>query len=314
MSHLKKDLADAGTVAFPTSSHVDEQLEPDSSLTAKSSIVGYVDGYVKHGHQRHGLGNVLFMINAALVCASKVALINSSNVLRGTSNAFGRHRSEQPYTSTLLRRFRLVQRRPGSAVGTLRGGQGRTAPLPSCPNTSFVTRTFAQSPPFVAHVPRLLRLLSWPTDLWTRPRVASRYVDLRDGTCVGVRAGRDFSHRPIRAAQYRRALDQLSAYGESIQPLFVLGDVPNAWAPFESEVGFGPATQIDEDDVTQLALGRHCRNFVLSQSSFHVWMAYAAIRPRHVLLFNGTDPINAGIAAPAWVQTPWVVLSSSLVG
>ena len=30
--------------------------------------LGYVDGYVKHGRQRHGLGNVLFMINAALAC------------------------------------------------------------------------------------------------------------------------------------------------------------------------------------------------------------------------------------------------------
>ena len=67
------------------------------------------------------------------------------------------------------------------------------------------------------------------------------------------------------------------------------------------------ATQIDEDDVTQLAVARHCRNFVVSQSTFHVWMAYAAIRPRHVLAFNHTDPSNVGILSPPWMA-PWVVL------
>ena len=123
-----------------------------------------------------------------------------------------------------------------------------------------------------------------------------------------MRAGRDFAHRPIRAAQYRRALDVLISYGESVQPLYVLGDVPSAWAPFEKAVGHGPAIQIDEDDVTQLAVARHCRNFVLSQSSFHIWMAYAAIRPRHVVIFNGSDPMNTGVDAPPWMPVPWIVL------
>ena len=68
------------------------------------------------------------------------------------------------------------------------------------------------------------------------------------------------------------------------------------------------ATQIDEDDVTQLAIARHCRNLVLSQSSFHVWWAYAAIRPKTIIVFNGTDPVNAGVHSPPWMRRPWVVL------
>ena len=62
------------------------------TTTIPGPLEGYVDGYVKHGHQRHGLGNVLFMINAALACGAEAILVNTSNVLRGTANAFGRRR------------------------------------------------------------------------------------------------------------------------------------------------------------------------------------------------------------------------------
>ena len=141
----------------------------------------------------------------------------------------------------------------------------------------------------------------------TRARAAALLAGGSRGTCVGVRAGRDFAHRPISATQYAIALSHLRSLGERIQPLFVLGDVEEAWSAFEPTVG-EPATQIDEDDVTQLALSRHCRNFVVSQSSFHVWMAYAAVKPRHVLIFNGTDPINTGLYSPRWMARPWVIL------
>ena len=67
------------------------------------------------------------------------------------------------------------------------------------------------------------------------------------------------------------------------------------------------ACAVDEDDVTQLSVARHCRNFIVSQSSFHVWMAYVAVRPRHVICFNRTDPTNTGVASPPWMA-PWIVL------
>ena len=284
-----------------------------SSYATTSSYIGYIDGYVKHAHQRHGLGNVLFMINAALACGGEAVLVNTSNVLLGTSRAFGRRRTTRPYTSTLLRRFRLVQRRPRAVSASLRGGHGAFASAPVCPNSSFIVRTFAQSPHFAASVPTLLRRLAWPSpsQLELPPSRAAKYAALlaggSRGTCVGVRAGRDFAHRPISAAQYAIALSHLRSLGERIQPLFVLGDVEDAWSAFEPTVG-EPATQIDEDDVTQLALSRHCRNFVVSQSSFHVWMAYAAVKPRHVLIFNGTDPINTGLYSPRWMARPWLIL------
>ena len=278
-------------------------LPPAPYSAHGSQLLGIVDGFVRHRHQRHGLGNVLFMINAALACDAEPVLVNTSNVIFGTSNAFGRRRATQPYTRTLLRNFLLVQQRPVHVLGALRGGHGAEAPLPACPNASFVVRTFAQSRAFAARVPKLLARLSWPP---LRPAQRARYGHVEAGTCVGVRAGRDFSHRPISAAQYRQAFARLRALGEEVQPLLVLGDVPHAWHPFEAAVG-ERATQVDEDDVTQLAIARHCRNFVVSQSSFHVWMAYAALRPRFVLAFDGTDPSNVGTISPPWMA-PWIVL------
>lgn len=152
-------------------------VQAPSAFDHASTYVGYVDGYVKHGRQRHGFGNVLFMINAALACGARVVLVNTTNVLvrpararsrrtharalecgacqastvrlphstpsarvaqLGTSNAFGRKRTALPYTSTLLRGFPMVQRRPRDVQLHLRGGSGADSPLAACPNGSFV--------------------------------------------------------------------------------------------------------------------------------------------------------------------------------
>ncbi len=273
-------------------------------LPAANRIIGYVDGFMTNVHRRHGLGNLLFFINAAIFCSNETVLINTSNVLQGTANRFGKHRLSKPYTDSLLKNFRVVFRRPPAVKATLRAPSERRRKLPpKCPATSFVVRTFGQTPDFVARVPALLALLTWPTidqEKW------DRYKGVSHGTCVGVRAGRDFVHRPITATLYRRAFERLRQRGESIQPLFVLGDVTAAWRQFQDETD-EVATQIDEDDVMQLAIARHCRNFVLSQSTFHVWMAYAAIMPRNIVAFNHTDPIKAGLHSPPWMA-PWVVL------
>jgi hypothetical protein len=262
----------------------------------RRTYIGYVDGYVKHRHQRHGLGNVLFMINAALACGAEAFLVNTTNVLFGTANAFGRRMQSRPYTETLLRRFRVVQSGPKLA------GVPALREYGACPNAStFRVRTFGQTREHASRVPALLERLWWPAV----PR--RKYKGIALGTCVGVRAGRDFSHRPIFAQQYSKAFEHLRSVGEAVQPLFVLADVPNAWKRFAAVTGEWNATQIDEDDVTQLAVARHCRNFILSQSSYHVWMAYAAVRPQTVILFNGTDPINTRVASPPWME-PWVVL------
>ena len=136
----------------------------------------------------------------------------------------------------------------------------------------------------------------------------TRYRGIRTGTCVGVRRGYDFRKvRPITAMDYAEAFAKLRSLGERVQPLFVLGDVPDAWQPFANATGEN-ATQIDEDDVVQLAIARHCRNFVVSHSTFHVWMAYVAIQPRYVVAFNWTGTIGfGGLDSPPWME-PWIIL------
>ena len=129
--------------------------------------------------------------------------------------------------------------------------------------------------------------------------------------------GRFISH-PVRASTIKIVLAPRRLAGVQLDVTHGMSRV--ALGPDASQLGDlrprtgcprgagGPAIQIDEDDVTQLAVARHCRNFVLSQSSFHIWMAYAAIRPRHVVIFNGSDPMNTGVDAPPWMPVPWIVL------
>ena len=69
---------------------------------------------------------------------------------------------------------------------------------------------------------------------------------------------------------------------------------------------FPTPTVVATSDVEQLAVARHCRNFVVSVSTFHLWMAYMAIRPRHIIAMNDTAQ-GLGVHRPPW-QRDWIML------
>ena len=287
--------------------------------------LGYVDGLVRDTvlsprDQWHGLGNILWMIAAAMRCPrSEPVLVRTKQVLIGTPIGTwwseNRPATAETYTMTLLRNFLSVRAPPRGVrfaphirrerYGCPAKGMnfafdciGRQESSCNSSDTSFVTRTYAQSSGFLEGVPRTLARLAWPD-------VSHLYQDIERGTCVCLRAAWDFKAWAVGPERYRAALDYLRSVGESVQPLFLVADHPEVWTKWQIE----NATWIQGRDVVQLAVARRCRNFVLSQSSFHLWLAYAAVLPRHVLVFNNTNPTKYGLhLTEAWMSAPWTVI------
>ena len=192
------------------------------------------------------------------------------------------------------------------------------APPPSsiagqCPNSSFLFRAYGQTWQATEGVPLLLPMLHWPD---VSQRLREQYAGIGRGTCVGIRAGGDFKGRFISPARYRSALERLRELGEDVSTVFVVSDVPRAWQNMRLE-NLSTPVLVDGEDIEQLAIARHCRNFVLSRSTYHLWMVYAAIEPAHVLYFNHTlpgveedvsrDPHRLGLTNPSWMK-PWLAL------
>lgn len=274
--------------------------------------VAFVDAQVSDRHRCYcGLGNLLFMIVAGLSCDAEVVLVRTKLVLQGTpAGLYARRRQGEflLYTTSLLRNFLTIgplHLPPDLPRERFRNGVGKAGGPADCTrsNRSFMVRTYAQSPGFVEAVPRLLSRLWWPP-----LHVADegrRYNGITNGTCVCLRIAEDFRHRPVSRDRYAAALEFLKQQGEAAGPLFLVGDYTTPWA---DEWGMPNATTIEANDVAQLAVARHCRNFVLSQSTFHVWLAYVAVRPRHVLVFNDTDVTHTGMHLASWFPRPWAVL------
>ena len=62
---------------------------------------------------------------------------------------------------------------------------------------------------------------------------------------------------------------------------------------------------IDEDDITQINTGLLCNNFILSESTYHYWIALLKnsfdINTK-VVCFNNTDITNKNLSLDNWIK------------
>ena len=63
---------------------------------------------------------------------------------------------------------------------------------------------------------------------------------------------------------------------------------------------------IDEYDIVQFNIGLQCDSFILSESTFHWWIAYLkwikSNRQSKVLVYNDTDFTNRPLTPPGWIK------------
>jgi len=120
---------------------------------------------------------------------------------------------------------------------------------------------------------------------------------------IGVRIGDDFNHmNKLTRNSYINALETLKHIGVNIENLFIIADVDNAWEIFDLQ-NIYPATQVVEDDITQLYLGRMCSHFILSESTFHLWIAYLCNTVnKKVIVFKDTDITNRKLFLDDWIH------------
>ena len=181
---------------------------------------------------------------------------------------------------------------------------------------------------FLPILPDLPAYLNLDAGLYTRTLLRTRYGlnpgRQRHAIMLGVRRGADFAHMTkVGVAAYERGLRAVfeTRTGHATPWTLVVladtdvGDMRLAERASIIAAEYGPHTvrtvTIAEDDITQLHAGLACDHFILSESTFHYWIAVlrGVVPPRRpsvqVVVFEGTDLTDRPLALDGWTRLPY---------
>lgn len=263
-----------------------------------------------------GLGNCLFQIAAAIYYAEKynyqiVLNPNSRLLLYGTSNSYGKRQCKKvngkdiTYDQTIFKNFKWDSHKDGHIIYNVNFEDKKLQD----PKRNIFIQGYCQNKNLflecIDQIPKYLNL----NDESVIDYLKNKYPDLEDGVCIGLRIGRDFAHmKRLKTISYKRALDTLKNMGIDIGKLFIISDVPNAWKDKFNLQEEYPAIDIREDDISQFYVGMICKHYILSESTFHLWIAYMGTRGhpnKKVVCFKNSDITNRKLELDDWIQIHW---------
>ena len=248
-----------------------------------------------------GLGNILFQVASAIYYCENfgytLCLEPNTVIAFGTSNNYGRTKSlqngSQPisYTQTIFSKLLLAHM--GISHQIVNNHSETTRIVPDGSNIEIAG--FCQNPALImdmlTHLPKYLEL----TDTNIKEYIMAKYGDLTGAICIGVRVGNDFKHMgKITKDSYRKAIKHLHSIGNQ-GPCYIIGDV--------SDYDLEKCIDVKESDIVQLYFGMACSHYILSESTFHLWIAYLGTleKEKTVICFNDTDITNRRLNKPGWI-------------
>lgn len=140
--------------------------------------------------------------------------------------------------------------------------------------------------------------------------INSKYKNVKDSVVVGVRAGSDWGSKKLTKESYVNALRTLKDLKINTDNLLIMSDVENVWEDkFDLQEEY-PAIDVVEDCITQFYLGLMCKHYILSESTFHLWVAYLGTignSDKKVIVFDDTDITNRPLSLDEdnWIKTSY---------
>jgi hypothetical protein len=262
------------------------------------------------GHPTCGLGNTLFQIATAVYYCEKygykLELLETDEILYGTSNLFGKVKSLiidnnfKPYTKTIFSKISLIKQLPkldnylqivnNSIDDVIIPDGSPILVFGFCHNIklSFDNLTKIYN-----------NYLSFD-DQYIKDYIRNKYGDISNGICLGVRIGSDFQHmKKIQKSSYLAALEHYKNIGVNTDNVYIISDTPNYTID-----GYN-CIDVDESDIVQFYIGLMCKNYILSESTFHLWIAYMGTcndESKKVICFNDTDITNISFNLNSWIK------------
>lgn len=262
-----------------------------------------------------GLGNSLFQIATAIYYKEEyggvIILQSDSEALKfGTSNLFRKHQSmiknekDISYLETILKNFDTEEKNNWFHHNNLRIKYGNKKIIPKgnllingyCQNIDLFKK-------YINKIPNYLHL----KDKTIIDYLKNKYKNIENGLMICLRLGKDFGYiRPYYRKYYNDALKKMKEIGVNINNIFIISDIKNKWKGIIGRRNIGkypPAIEIDECDIYQIYAGLMCKNYILCESTFHLWIAYLnSEKTNNVIVPNPSDLTRRNLCLDNWIK------------
>lgn len=270
-----------------------------------------------YGIPNCGLGNILFQVATAIYYAEKykyiIVLKKSYSICYGTSNMFGREKmiknemnNYKTYDETIFKNFLFSNGHNENNIivynyfsdDKIIPESGKEIIIDGFCQNIYLFYEYLNKIPKYLHLnnPEIIKYIQ------------NKYppIENTNSVCIGVRFGKDFEHRKniITVESYKKALAFYKSLGIEIKNIFIISDVKNTTELLNLGENYN-CIEIDENDIVQIYCGIQCDNFILSESTFHLWIAYLAVaknKEKKVICFNNTDITNRNLYFPDWYK------------
>jgi hypothetical protein len=260
-----------------------------------------------------GLGNRLFQICAAIhYCETygySIVIRKTMSTLFGTSNDFGKtqcYKDESGvfagYDKTIFKKLTYTEDMSPIGAQDVYNFRSNNKIIPS--GNDLIISGYNQCLDlFIDHLqafPKYLHLDDAPIKAY----IAQKYGDVSKGICVGIRIGADFAHMTkLKSSSYLKALHYLQNYLKVDGKVYIISDTPDI---HKHGFDLGTTIEVNEPDIVQLYFGLMCQHYILSESTFHLWIAYLGTIDKslnkQVICFNDTDITNISFDLPGWIK------------
>jgi hypothetical protein len=273
----------------------------------------YIRG-VGYGFTLTGLGNTLFQIAVAIYYAEKynmkIIIERNHITLFGTCNMFDRNKiyydkqgNYNGYDYTILKNFTFTDNLDLSNTIDVENFFSNNKIIPE--NTHINILGFNQNldlfKEYFHKIPDYLYL----KDPSIIEYIHNKYGDVSGSICLGIRLGKDFENVKMpNAESYKKAIDYYKDKNINVDKIYVISDVPNIEECNFPLKKYYDYVEIVENDIVQIYFGLMCQNYVLSQSTFHLWIAYIASiqdKSKQTICFNNTDITNRNLHLDDWI-------------
>jgi len=257
-----------------------------------------------------GLGNSLFVLCAAIYYCElygyTLELVKTDALLFGTSNMFNKSKCYKigdtlvPYNKTIFGKLTFIDKLTDQCIEI---HNDYTSKITDPQNKNILITGYNQNldlfRSIMSKIPKYINI----DDAVIKTYIFEKYGDIQNATMLGIRIGNDFKHmKKITPRSYFKALKYLENNGNITDQIYVIGDMPTS--EYFKENNF---KEVVECDIIQFYFGTMCKNYVLSESTFHLWMAYLGTDfgekvNKTVICFNDTDVTNRHFHLDNWIR------------
>jgi hypothetical protein len=264
-----------------------------------------------------GLGNCLFQISTAIYYSEiykyNIVLNDKSLSLHyGTSNFTNRNRTKTEndklisYENSIFNKFKYDECLIDSCK-KIHNDFTSNIIIPNNNDSLLLVSGYCQNKDLFKEIlPKLTNYLNLYDESTMNSFINKYNIDVnKKNIMIGIRICNDFSHmNKVTSQSYEKALKLFVNEKETDYNIIIISDS----CDYQNMINFdikGRIIYINEDDITQLNVALLCNHFILSESTYHYWIAAIKnfINPNtNVICFNDTDLTNRNLAFENWTK------------